>query len=436
MDHQVSRVPLCLLCLLCLLAASGLAAAEPRQVPKAVGDLLTQAANVEPVQVVALIDSWTGDPHPYLLLSRAQARWSLMQEAVATEQPALLTAAEADYRAALKLDPALRQAHLGLAQCAAGREDWSSASRHAAAGIDPATADASFLLFLAQVALKAEDWRLATLAAQQGILRFPAEAGLRRVELAVLIHAGRSEDARQAVLALLAQSPADAELWQHLAWAAQETDRADEALAALEAALLVKPDDARLRQQLASSQLASALPQAALATVRPLLGETPAATALADDALIRLAARAAAEGGELATARGWLAAVPEARRSRDQHLLAARYAVQAADAGAARVALDLLIAGGEGDPIVLGWAGVLAEQDGDAPRAEVLYLKAASATGEAQAKAAANASLRLAALYLKQERRDEAGQVLAGYLAQHPEDAQARALQARLDPKK
>ncbi len=392
-------------------------AETPRAIPRPVADLLTKTMTATPAEVVALIDGWTGEAHPLLLLSRGQARLRLDQR----------DAGEVDLRAALKLDPSVRQAHLGLAQCAAAREDWVAASRAAAAGIDPASADAAQLAFLAGTALRAEDWRLATLAAQNGILRFPDDQALRRTELAVLVHAGRAEDARQAVLALLARTPADAELWRQLAWSAQQTGREDEALAALEAAVAVAPSDRVLRRRLTQVQLDRGLPQAALLTVTLLMSDP----AVVDDGLVLLASRAAADSGDVDRARAWLAAMPDSTRSRAQQVQAARLAVQAGDLSAAATTLDVLIAAGERDATVLVWAASLAESAGAAPRAEVLYLQAASGAGSA----AASATLRLVGLYLRQDRRQEARTMLTEYLRQHPTDPQAAALRSRLDAK-
>lgn len=417
------------LALLPVLAAALYAAESPRAVPAEAAALLTAIAELEPAAALQRIADYHGPEHPFITLARAQARWRAGQEqSDAKARRDLLTAAEADFTALAKADPALSQAQLGLAQCAAAREDWPAASRAAAAAIDPGRSDRSLLVFLAQTALRAGDWRLATLAAQDGILRFPEDANLRRVELAVLVHAGRSEDARQAVLALLAQAPDDADLWQHLAWSAQQTGREDESLAAREAALALRPADRVLRRQLAEAQLTRALPLAALLTVAPLIGEPPSREALADEALIQLACRAASDAGDVARARTWLAAVPDAGRSRALRLLDARLAVRAGDEAAAGAALDTLVALGERDPTVLTWAAALAEGRGDLARAEALFIQAVA--GEGSGRAAA--SLRLATLYLKQERRDEAATVLATHLAKHPEDTQARALQARL----
>lgn len=416
-----------------LLLALGAAAAEPsRAVPAEVATLLVSVAQVEPAEVITRIDAFTGPKHALLLLSRARARWRLHQE---VNDPAaaakLLDSAQSDFTAALSLDATLTQAHLGLAQCAAAREDWTTALRHAGQGIDPGTADRTLITFLASLALRAGDWRVATLAAQHGILRFADDQGLRRIELAVLVQAGRGEDARQAVLALLAQAPTDVALWRHLAWSAQQTGRDDESVAALEAALALLPADRTLRRQVAEAQLGRGQPQAALFTLRPLVGEPPLPETLADDGLMLLATRIASEGGGdagLAEARAWLNAVPAAARSRAQHLQAARLAVRAGDQAAAAAALDVLVAEGEVDPAVLTWAAALADGRGDQARAEALYLRASAV----DSPAAGPATLRLAALYLKQDRRAEAGTILATYLAKKPDDAQARALHAQV----
>jgi predicted Zn-dependent protease len=419
------------LALLPFLAAILHGAEQPRTIPVEAAELLTAIAELEPGAALQRIADYHGPEHILITLARAQARWRAGQEqSNATSRRDLLAAAEADFTTVATADPSLTQAQLGLAQCAAAREDWPTASRAAAAAIDPGRSDRSLLIFLAQTALRAGDWRLATLAAQDGILRFPEDGSLRRIELAVLVHAGRAEDARQAVLALLAQAPDDADLWLHLAWSAQQTGREEEALAAREAALTVRPADRALRRQLAEAQLVHGLPQAALLTITPLVGEPPSREVLADEPLILVACRAAADAGDLACARAWLAAVPEAGRSRAVRLLDARLAVRAGDESAAGAALDTLVALGERDPAVLTWAAAMAEARGDLARAEALFIQAMAGEGAGQAAAA----LRLASLYLRQERRDEAATILATHLANHPEDAQARALQARLTP--
>jgi tetratricopeptide (TPR) repeat protein len=427
----MNRLILPVLAIALLLSCDHLSAAEQkREVSAEVALLLTAVAKDEPAAALERIRAYAGAAHPLITLAAAQANWRLAGE-VKDEASARThrQAAERSYREALVQDPTLRQAHLGLAQCAAAREDWLTASREAAAGVDPALSDRGEVTFLAHAALQARDWRLAGIASQQGILRFPDDATLRRIELAVLMNAGRAEDARQAVLAMLAKSPDDADLWRHLAWAAQETRREDEALAALEAASMLRPDDRALRRSLAETQLGRGLPQAAFATVKVLIGQPPAAEAVGDAALMLTASRAASDAGELAQARAWLDAVPEAQRTRPLRLQSARLAIQAGDQQAAGAALEALIALGEQDAGVLTWAASLAETRGDVARAEAFYLKASGAEGQASA----GASLRLVALYLRQERLDEARSTLATHLAKRPDDQQAKALQAQLE---
>ena len=402
------------------------------EVTTEVAKLLNELATDQPIDALKRLSNYKGENHPLIQLTLAQTHWRLASAALNPQETSLhRDAAEKAYAETLKLDPTVRQAHLGLAQCAAARNDWLVSSREAAAGVEPTLSERSEVTFLAHAALEAKDWRLAGLAAQHGILRFPDDDALRRIELAVLMHAGRAEDTRQAVLALLAKEPTDAELWRHLAWAAQETKRDDEALAALEAAMMLKPNDRSLRRSLAESQLARGMPQAAFVTVKVLVGQPPLTEVLSDEALMITVSRAAAEAeaGELQQGRAWLAAIPETKRTRPLRLQAARLAIQAGDQQAAAAALDALIALGEQDATVLTWAGSLAEQRDDVARAETLYVKASS--GENAAASAA--SLRLVALYIKQKRLDDARVVLATHLAKRPDDQQAKALQAQLD---
>jgi tetratricopeptide (TPR) repeat protein len=411
--------------------ASALSGAETKhEVTVEQAKLLTEVAKVEPAAALKQLSEYKGEAHPLITLTLAQTHWRLSSDAKDdTVARTHREAAEKSYRDALKLDATLRQAHLGLAQCAAAREDWLTASREAAAGIDPTLGDRGEVTFLAHAALRAQDWRLAGIASQQGILRFPDDATLRRIEVSVLQHAGRAEDVREAVLALLAKTPGDADLWRHLAWAAQETKRDDEALAALEAAVVLKPEDRALRRSLAESQMSRGLPHVALTNLAMLVGKPPSTEALADAALMLSASRAAADAGDLAQGRAWLDAIPETNRTRPLRLQAARLAVQAGDQQAAAGALDALIALGEQDASVLAWAGSLAETRGELARAEALYLKASGAEGTS----ASAASLRLVALYLKQERIEDARGTLATHLAKRPDDQQAKALQAQLD---
>jgi len=392
----------------------------PAKVPKPVAETLTAAQEATTAEAtLAALDAHRGEGHALLDLVRGQTLLRL-----GADDPAQLGAAEAAFTAALARDAGLRQAHLGLAQTAALRADWPAALIACGAAIDLTTATADELNFYASAAWQARDWRLVNVLLAHGIARFPTHDGFRRLELAALVHGGRADEARQAVLALLDRHPDDAELWRHLAWSAQTSGDETQALAALEMAVLTAPDDAALRQRLAAVQLGRGMPAAALATLRPLLVD-PAA---AEPALLMLAVRAAADGDARDQARAWLAAVPEARRTRDQRLVAARLAVQDGDHAAALIAVTALVELGENDAQVLAWAGQVSEQAADDARAEAFYSQAAAT----EHPIAAAATLRLVALYLRQERLDDASALLALHLAKHPDDAQARTLQQRL----
>ncbi|MCX8039525.1 MAG: tetratricopeptide repeat protein [Planctomycetota bacterium] len=384
----------------------------------AVSDLLARLRQAAPQEVVEAIDRWPPPLPAALALARGEAQWRL---ALAAADPAApLAAAERDFRAALAAAHTARAARWGLARCAALRGAWSSALAEASAALAGGDGEAEHFAFLAECALRAGDRRLATLAVQQGILRFPSERRLRRLELQLLLAAEQAAEAASAARALLAADPDDSELWRALAWAAERLGNDAEARAALEAALACAPADAELRRQLASRQWAAGQALAALATLRPLLSE-PAA---ADPALLAWAAELALASDEVPLARQWLEAVPSAQRGRVHHRLAAQAALRAGERAAAQAAIAALLELGEDDPAVLVWAGQLAEEAGEAPRAEALYRQALAGGGQA----APAARLRLIALCLRQQRRDEARALLDRHLAEQPDDGHARAL--------
>jgi len=394
-------------------------------VPPAVAETLTAAQELDdPVAALAILDTHDEAGHPFLDLLRGQLLLRRAEHESEAERSASWTLADTAFTAAAEADPTLRQARLGRAQVALLREDWTQATIHLGAALDWVAASSDDLLRAAQVAVRAEDWRLATVLVDTGLARFPGEERFRRLELSLLVHADRPADARQALRALLARHPDDAELWRHLAWAAQASGDEDEALAALEIALLHAPDNHTVRRSLAAAQVGRGFAASALATVRPLLAD-PAAT---DAELIVLGARAAADAGEPETALAWLEAVPEPQRDRSQRLLAARLHLRSGDPERAQAALAALIRLGEDDPQVLAWAGSIAEAADDAGAAEAWYAQAAAKDGPA----AAAASLRLVAFYLRHQRRADAESALASHLAQHPSDPAARSLQAQL----
>ena len=208
------------------------------------------------------------------------------------------------------MDPLLHEAGLGLAGLAARREDWPTALKFLAAHCD-ANADDRTLLLYAQAAWRTSDARLATVLTQQGLARFPDQPGFRRLDLALLIQTHRWAEAASAARSALAATPRQAELWRQLAYCEQEAGHGETAVAALEAAWLVDQDPAT-RRRLAETQLALGQATAALPHFRALVGEPVRPEAAADAGLMAIAARAAADGGEPALARAWLAAVPPA----------------------------------------------------------------------------------------------------------------------------
>ncbi len=376
------------------------------EVPAPVAALLERAREASPTAMLVAVQAYNGPDHGLVHLVQGQALLNLQRP----------TEAEAAFRRALTLAPDLKAAHLGLARCAADRGDWSTAAQAGAAGLDLATAGPEGFAFLAQAGLRGGDRRLAAHAIQQGILRFPGDATLRQVEIALLAEEDRPEALRQALRDQLAKTPDNALLWSHLADAARRLPgRQEEALAALELAHLATPGDRSRRLALARAQATAGQVRPALVHWRVLL----AAPSSADE--VEAAARTAEQAGDLAQARAWLAAVPVAERPRRHVLLAARLALAAGDAPAARTSLDTLLEGGDHDPALQVWAGHLAEQAQDLPRAEACYRLAVSGGH-------ASAGLRLASLFLRQGRRAEAATLLALHVAAHPDDEQARSL--------
>jgi Flp pilus assembly protein TadD len=403
---------------------------DPRPVSREIADLLQQVSALEPRDALQKLNAYNGEKHALITLAKAQTIWRLCLQNSndARELSEMREQAEQLFQQCLSQDASIKQAHIGLAQCAAQKNNWPLAIKHAALGIDALSGTASELTFLAQCAVQAEDWRLASIAAQHGILRFPADVNLRRMEIHVLLQAQRNEEARQAILALLNSASDDITLWKQLAFVASRLQRDDEMLAALEAALLLRPDDKELRRTLGERQLAKGFYLSALTTLQPLLGPAPHTAALADAGLISALARAGAQCGQLAQARALLAAMPASARTRDIQLVAARLAIQAGENANAGEALEALIASGEKDPNVLTWAGTLAEQRGDTATAELLFITAA----QNNSAAGAAASLRLVALYLSQKRTSDAKTALAAHLIRYPDDRQAAQLSEQL----
>jgi hypothetical protein len=426
-------------------------------VPQAVATALDAAAAApDPAAALAELERYRGPPHALIDLALAQnlalladaadASASATATAPVAASSASVTAPAASvrrlgalmaYRDALALDPTLSAAHLGLAQLDARAGDWRGARAELAPAVDADRATAQELLFYGQAAAMTGDWTLATVIAERGLLRFPGEPGFRRQRLDALLRAGEILPARADALALLATHPDDAALWTTIAWCAHQSADGPGERAALEAAWLAHAHDRADGLRLAHAQLDAQEPQAALATLDATQAAAPAAAApaSADPALATLAITAALAAHDVPAAERWLALLPPAARDRRQRLLATEVALQSGDAQAAATAAAALIALGEDDPAVLAWTGALAERAGDDPHAEAWYRQAlaasASATStdaNAEPPAAHTAAVRLAALLIRESRRDEAAVLLATVLARHPDDQAARQL--------
>ena len=427
---------------LCALPAVEAATPPPLRVPAAVASLLDQVRNEADAQrAEALLLAYQGPAHALVSLamgnaclqqaslqqaSLQQASLQQAEGAPAAVRGSLLTRAEAAFTTAAQLDPTLLVAQLGIARCASARGDWRAAVAACAIAVPVASASASDLSLYVDCAIRAGDARLATTLVTQGITRFPAETVFRRQELTLLVNAERWDEARVALQSQLAASPTDGDLWRSLAGAESRAGDALGARIALEAALLLRPDDRALRQALAELQLAANQAPAAYATIRSLVVEelAKAATAAtktannADPRRLEFAARVAMEADHGDDARQWLQAIPDDKRSRSGHLLAARLAAQANDLAAADNALQMVLRQGESDPAVVAWAGSIAESRNDLSRAESLYR-------QANAHGASIASLRLVVLLHRLGRTDEARNLLVTYRQAQPNDAQA-----------
>lgn len=421
----VDRLPIALLLVIGSTVGS-LAAEAPIAVPSDVARLLaTTTQDQDPAHAEATLLAYSGTPHALIAVALGNARLRRSESASGADRLRIVGDARAAFAAALVLDPKLPAARLGVAYAAARAEDWPAAVAACAEAIAPADAAVSDVALYIDCAVRAGDARLAANLVAQAIVRHPQEVVFRRQELALLIAAERWEEARAAVGALLATQPTDAAAWFSLAGVAQRSSSGEKSgedvRIALEAALLLNPQDGELRRQLATAQLAAGEAPATLVTLRPLLaGAGPFAPEL-----LELAARAAYEAGRFTEARTWLAAPARGALSRGSRLLQARLAVQAGDPAAADAALHQVLASGEADPSLLTWAGAVAEQNGDAPRAEALYR-------QAHAIAVGPATLRLALLLRHRHRDDEARTMLALYRQARPGDPDLPAIEAAL----
>ena len=345
------------------------------------------------------------------------------------DKPAL---AEAAYRKALDMDNGLAEAGLALAQVYGRQEKWPEAARLFGRYAAPDSCPADVLLLYAQVANRMRDRRLCTLLTRKGIVRFPGDLRFRRLDLALLADTEQHAAMRQTVTLLLGKAPADRALWQNLAFACDRMGNSADALAAIEAVVLCRPSDMDAQQRLLAGQLSGGNWLAAVSHGRTLLAGPHAKAAAASPGVMDMLIRAADMGLKDDLLAAWLALVGDETRTRAMRLAAAKLALRRSKPGQARAALDKLIRSGETDPSVFLWAGHLAQNARDYPRAETLYTRARQLKGTA----ARTATLYLARLYLRLKRLDEASQLLEAYLASHPADAPARAMLARVNARR
>ena len=399
---------------------------EPRKVAPELAKLLSRAQDDlrqgRPAEALRRLASFRGSDHAlrHLLLGHAHAQQSNHQAAVDA------------YRTALRMDPKLKEAALGLAQVLARQEKWAEAAELLGRSVATDSCDAETLLLYAQVAHRLEDTRLCGLLVNTAVRRFPSDLRFRRLDLAVCLDRGDHRAADAAVKVLLRAAPADADLWRQRAFVSDRAGRGIDTVAALEACLLCDPNDPVRHRRFLASLLAGGDWCTSVKHGRALLAGPIAKAAAADVALMTLLIRAADMGEEDSILESWLALVPEKARTREMRIVAARRALRLGKTGEARAALRRLIEQGETDASALLWAGHLAEKAEDWPEAETLYEHARRREGSA----ARLATLYLARLYLRRGRTDEAGRLLRAYLNAHPEDSSARALLAVVDARK
>ncbi|MCK6438949.1 MAG: tetratricopeptide repeat protein [Planctomycetes bacterium] len=360
---------------------------------------------------VDLLNEWKGDDHAHRQLLLGHARMRLEQHAQAQDA----------YRTALNLDPTLRPATLGLANCALAEQRWKDALALLAPVIDIRTADAGEISAYARAAYETGDFRLSALIVEQGMLRFPADMALRRLDLSLLNKQERFDEAQDAALALLRESPAESQLWNALAFAARETSNDERSLAAIEAAALLAPKDIVAQQRHISAQLEAGHVREALAACVAATGQDWASIFDANPGFAELCIAVAERAEALSLARVWIDSIPAGKRSAQILRLAARIALRANDVPAAEAALKSLIEAGAADANAYWLLGSLLEKSEALSDAEVYYR-------HARARGYDLAALFLARLQHKLARTDDALRTLNEYIADHPADEQARAM--------
>ncbi len=412
--------------LLAVLAAAPAAVARDgaRKVPPELAEVLNDARAAlnqgRPDRAISLLTAWSGADHAIrrLILGHARA------------QTGDLAGAEADYRAALRLEPDLASAGLGLAHVLVRREEWAAAAESFGRHADVSACEADTLLLYARTARELRDARLARMLIATGIRRFPRDLRFRRLDLAAAMDRADHAAAAEALDMLLAREPTDPELWQYRAAVLQAAGNAEGARAALMAAVLCQPGNLARHKALLRSLVVAGDASAVLARGKALLAGPMRDAAAADLELLELLIRAADQARDDELLDKLLARVAPGDRTEAMHAIEARSALRRGRTPDARAALARLIRAGEADAGAYLWAGRLAEKAGDLAEAETLYRQARRLEGAS----AELATLYLARLQHRRGRSEGAARLLRAHLDAHPADAAARALLELVEP--
>jgi len=305
--------------LLCLASAGPVfAQEEPRQVPAELAEILSGAQELlrqgRPAEAISRLATYQGTDHALrqLLLGHANARQS--------NNPAAIAA----YQAALRMDPKLSQAGMGLAQVYAVQNKWGQATGLLGRFVATDSCDADTLLLYAQVAQRNEDARLCELLVDKAIRRFPSDLRFRRLDMIVRIDQQDNLAAGSAIDMLLRANPADPELWRQRAFVSDRADKQADAIAALEACVLCDPNDLAKHRRFVTGLVIAGDWRTAVMHGRSLFAGPLAKSAAADVKLMGLLIRAADSGQDDATLGKWLALVPEKSRTLDMGIVATR----------------------------------------------------------------------------------------------------------------
>jgi len=406
----------------CLASCCGVLCAEDKthKVSPELAEILSGAQadlrQGQPAEALRRLAAYQGDDHALrqLIIGHAHVQQSDHEAAIAA------------YEAALRMDPKLSQAGIGLAQVYARQNKWGKAADLLGRFVNTDSCDADRLLLYAQVAQRHEDARLCELLVDRAIRRFPADLRFRRLDLAMRLDQQDDRGARLAVDVLLKAAPADPDLWQQRALVSDRAGKQAEAIAALEACLLCDPNDLSKHRGFVVGLVVAGDWPSAVRHGKELLSGSMAESVKADVKLMGLLIRAADMGQRDKTLAEWLALVPDKFRTTDMGIIATRLALRLGETADARAALRHLIEQGQADAGVFLWAGHLAEKAKDWAEAETLYDHA----GKQKDPAGTLASLYLARMQLRRGRTEEAARLLRAYLDLHPQDSSARAMLA------